>query len=121
MGKVALPDHHDTLVNTVGLPPIFNGNSREGMDLIAPILKFPNVYINLYDMTLPDFEIFNGLLTVVAGNSAYIRSGFMAPKAFTPSCIDVLTSSMTIAPSSTILLVWTHMGRNFTAISKTHT
>jgi len=121
MGKVALPAHPDTLVNTVGLTPIFNGDSREGMDLIAPILKFPNIFINLYDMTLPDFEIFNGLLTVVAGNSAYIRSGFMAPKSFTPSCIDVLTSSMTTAPSSSSLLVWTHMGGKVTEVSKTDT
>ena len=92
MGKVALPAHPDTFVNTFGLTPIFNGDSREGMDLIAPILKFPNIFINLYDMTLPDFEIYNGLLTLVGGMSGYIRSGFMAPKAFTPSCIDVLTT-----------------------------
>jgi hypothetical protein len=121
MGKVALPAHPDTLVGTVGLTPIFNGCSREGMDLIAPILKFPNIFISLYDMTLPDFEIFNGLLTVVAGNSAYIRSGFMAPKSFTPAAINVLTDSMTSAPSSGSLLVWTHMGGKVTEVPKTDT
>jgi hypothetical protein len=118
MGKVALPAHPDTAVNTVGLTPIFNGDSREGMDLIAPILKFPNIYINLYDMTLPDFEIYNGLLTLVGGMSGYIRSGFMAPKAFTSECIDVLTSSMTSAPSPNSLLVWTHMGGKVTKVSQ---
>ena len=118
MGKVALPAHPDTLVNTFGLTPIFNGDSREGMDLIAPILKFPNIFINLYDMTLPDFEIYNGLLTIVGGMSGYIRSGFMAPKAFTPSCIDVLTNSMTSAPSPNSLLVWTHMGGKVTKVAQ---
>jgi hypothetical protein len=110
MGKVALPAHPDTIVNSIGLTPIFNGDTREGMDLIAPILKFPNIFINLYDMTLPDFEIFNGLLTNVGGKQAYIRSGFMPPKAFTPPAITTLTDYMTSAPSPNSLLVWTHMG-----------
>jgi hypothetical protein len=110
MGKVALPAHPDTTVNAIGLTPIFNGDTRQGMDLIAPILKFPNIYINLYDMTLPDFEIFNGLLTNVGGKQAYIRSGFMPPKSFTQSTINTLTSFMDSAPSPNSLLVWTHMG-----------
>lgn len=110
MGKVPLPAHPDTTVNSIGLTPIFNGNTRQGMDLIAPILKFPNIYIDLYDMTLPDFEIFNGLLTNVGGKQAYIRSGFMPPKAFKPQTIKTLTDFMTSAPSPNSLLVWTHMG-----------
>lgn len=110
MGKVALPAHPDILVNSIGLTPIFNGDTRKGMDLIAPILKFPNIFINLYDMTLPDFEIFNGLLTNVGGKQAYIRSGFMPPNAFTPSAITTLTAAMASAPSPSSLLVWTHMG-----------
>jgi hypothetical protein len=69
-------------------------------------------------MTLPDFEIYNGLLTIVGGMSGYIRSGFMAPKSFTSSCIDVLTSSMTSAPSPNSLLVWTHMGGQVTKVAK---
>ncbi|HEY0142089.1 MAG TPA: FAD-binding oxidoreductase [Thermoanaerobaculia bacterium] len=118
MGKVHLPAHPDTIVDTVGLTPIFNGNSREGMELIAPILKFPNIFINLYDMTLPDFEIFNGLLTVVGGLNAYVRSGFMPPKALKPNVVDILTESMTSAPSPTSLLVWTHMGGQIEAKPK---
>jgi hypothetical protein len=110
MGKVPLPAHPDTTVNSIGLTPIFNGDPREGMELIAPILKFPNIFINLYNMTLPDFEIFNGLLTNVGGKQAYIRSGFMAPKAFTPPAISTLTDAMASAPSPNSLLVWTHMG-----------
>lgn len=110
MGKVALPAHPDTRVNSIGLTPIFNGDTRAGMELIAPILKFPNIFINLYQMTLPDFEIFNGLLTNVGGKQAYIRSGFMPPKAFTPPAITTLTDFMTSAPSPDSLLVWTHMG-----------
>jgi hypothetical protein len=34
----------------------------------------------------------------------------MPPQSFTPDCINVLTDSMTTAPSPTSLLVWTHMG-----------
>lgn len=110
MGKVPLPAHPDITVNSIGLTPIFNGDPRRGMDLIAPILKFPNIFINLYEMTLPDFEIFNGLLTNVGGNQAYIRSGFMPPKAFTPQAISTLSNAMDSAPSARSLLVWTHMG-----------
>jgi hypothetical protein len=114
MGKVALPAHPDTLVNTLGLTPIFNGDTREGMKLIEPILRFPNVFINLYDMTLPDFEIYNGLLTVVGGASGYLRSGFMAPRSMTPAAVDVLTKFLPNAPSPSSLLVWTHMGGKVT-------
>ena len=110
MGKVPLPAHPDTSVNAIGLTPIFNGDTRAGMDLIAPILKFPNIFINLDEMSLPDFEIFNGLLTNVGGKQAYIRSGFMPPKAFTPPAISTLTEHMKNAPSPDSLLVWTHMG-----------
>jgi hypothetical protein len=114
MGKVPYPAHPDTLVSTMGLTPIFNGDTREGMSLIAPILKFPNVFINLYDMTLPDFEIYNGLLTVVGGSQAYLRSGFMAARSMTPACVDVLTKYMTNPPSPSSLLVWSHMGGKIT-------
>ncbi|HEY0729525.1 MAG TPA: BBE domain-containing protein, partial [Pyrinomonadaceae bacterium] len=55
------------------------------------------------------------------GMSGYIRSGFMAPGAFTPSCIDVLTSNMTSAPSPNSLLVWTHMGGKVTEVDKKET
>jgi hypothetical protein len=110
MGKVPLPAHPGILVNTLGLTPIFNGDKREGMKLIEPILRFPNVFINLYDMSLPDFEIYNGLLTIVGGSQAYLRSGFMAPGSMTPAAVDVLTKYMPNAPSPQSLLVWSHMG-----------
>jgi FAD binding domain/Berberine and berberine like len=118
MGPVSLPAHPDIKVHSVGLTPIFNGDTRQGMDLIAPILKFPNIFINLYDMTLPDFEIYNGLLTIVGGKQAYIRSGYMPPKAFTSSAIKTLTSAMSSAPSPDSLLVWTHTGGKVSAVPK---
>src|SRR5215831_10968589 len=94
MGPVAEPAHPNIKIHTVGLTPIFNGDARQGIDLIAPILKFPTVFVNLYNMSLPDFEIYNGLLTVVAGKQGYIRSGYMPPKAFTSSAIETLTGAM---------------------------
>jgi hypothetical protein len=118
MGPVSLPAHPNIKVHTVGLTPIFNGDARRGMDLIAPILKFPTVFINLYNMSLPDFEIYNGLLTVVAGKQGYIRSGYMPPKAFTPSAIETLTSAMGNAPSPDSLLVWTHTGGKVSTVAK---
>jgi hypothetical protein len=118
MGKVALPAHPDITVNSIGLTPIFNGPTREGMDLIAPILKFPNIFINLYDMTLPDFEIYNGLLTIVGGKQAYIRSGYMPPRAMTQPAISTLTGFMTTAPSPDSLLVWTHTGGKVSTVPK---
>lgn len=121
MGKVPLPAHPDTIVNSIGLTPIFNGDPREGMDLIAPILKFPTIFIDLYNMTLPDFEIFNGLLTNVGGKQAYIRSGFMPPKAFTKPAINTLNDAMANSPSPNSLLVWTHMGGNIEKVKPTGT
>lgn len=118
MGKVALPAHPNIKVDSIGLTPIFNGNAREGMDLIAPILKFPTIFINLYNMSLPDFEIYNGLLTVVGGKQAYIRSGYMAPKAMTQKAINTLTGYMTTAPSPDSLLVWTHTGGKVSTVKK---
>jgi hypothetical protein len=118
MGPVALPAHPNITVHTVGLTPIFNGDSRRGMDLIAPILKFPTIFINLYNMSLPDFEIYNGLLTIVGGKQAYIRSGYMAPKAFTSPAIETLTSAMGSAPSPNSLLVWTHTGGKVSTVAK---
>src|SRR5437764_4554868 len=118
MGPFSLPAHPNIKVHSIGLTPIFNGDTRAGMDLIAPILKFPNIFINLYDMTLPDFEIYNGLLTIVGGKQAYIRSGYMAPGAMTQSAISPLTGSMTSAPSPDSLLVWTHTGGKVSTIAK---
>jgi len=121
IGKVPVPAHPDLLVDSIGLTPIFNGDPRVGMDLIAPILKFPNIFINLYNMSLPDFEIYNGLLTNVGGKQAYIRSGFMPPKAFTPPAISTLTDAMANSPSVNSLLVWTHMGGKIEKVSPTGT
>jgi hypothetical protein len=121
MGKASLPAHPDQQVNAIGLTPIFNGDARKGMTLIEPILKFKNIYINLYNMTLPDFEIFNGLTTVIAGRSGYLRSGYIAPKAMTPAAVEVLTNAMSSAPSPYSLLVWTHSGGKVSTVSRTDT
>jgi hypothetical protein len=118
MGPVSLPAHPNIKVHSIGLTPIFNGDAREGMDLIAPILKFSTIFINLYNMSLPDFEIYNGLLTVVAGKQAYIRSGYMAPRAMTQPAINTLTSFMGSAPSPDSLLVWTHTGGKVSTVKK---
>jgi hypothetical protein len=118
MGPVSLPAHPNIKVNSIGLTPIFNGDARQGMDLIAPILKFSTIFINLYNMSLPDFEIFNGLLTVVAGKQAYIRSGYMAPRAMTQPAINTLTGFMGSAPSPDSLLVWTHTGGKVSTVAK---
>jgi hypothetical protein len=69
-------------------------------------------------MSLPDFEIYNGLLTVVAGKQAYIRSGYMAPRAMTQEAIGTLTGYMTSAPSPDSLLVWTHTGGKVSTVPK---
>jgi hypothetical protein len=118
MGPVSLPAHPDTKVHSIGLTPIFNGDARAGMDLIAPILRFSTIFVNLYNMSLPDFEIYNGLLTIVGGKQAYIRSGYMAPKAMTSSAISTLTSFMGSAPSPDSLLVWTHTGGEVSCVPK---
>ncbi len=63
-----------TNVKVLGLTPVFNGEYKEGIDLLQGLLKMKPINTDLYNMTLPNWEFFNGDTTKVAGRSSYIRS-----------------------------------------------
>ncbi len=110
MGNAVNPAHTQQGMKSIGLTPIFNGDSARGMELIAPILKFKNISISLYDMTLPDFELMNGSVTLVKGRQAYIRSAFLPPKGYGPEVAKILPDFMKRAPTADSLMVWSHCG-----------
>lgn len=110
MGNAVNPAQPLQGLKSMGLTPIFNGDTRTGMELIAPILKFKNISINLYEMTLPDFELMNGSVTLVKGRQAYIRSAFFPEKGYGPEVCKIMADYMGKAPSADSLMVWSHCG-----------
>jgi hypothetical protein len=110
MGNAVAPAHPQQGMKSIGLTPIFNGDTARGMELIAPILKFRNISINLYEMTLPDFELMNGSVTLVKGRQAYIRSAFLPPQGFNADVARIMPDFMRRAPSADTLMVWSHCG-----------
>ncbi|WP_437308157.1 FAD-binding oxidoreductase [Sorangium sp. So ce388] len=110
MGNAVNPAQPQQGFKSIGLTPIFNGDTAQGMDLIAPILRFKNISISLYEMTLPDFELMNGSVTLVKGRQAYIRSAFLRPEGFNPQVAKILPDFMRRAPSADSLMVWSHCG-----------
>ncbi|MGC4086765.1 MAG: FAD-binding oxidoreductase [Polyangiaceae bacterium] len=110
MGNAVNPAHTQQGLKSIGLTPIFNGDTARGMELIAPILKFKNISISLYDMTLPDFELMNGSVTLVKGRQAYIRSGFFPVKGYNADVARIMPDFMRRAPSTDTLMVWSHTG-----------
>jgi hypothetical protein len=110
MGNAIDPANGKPNLKSIGLTPIFNGDTAQGMELIAPILKFRNISISLYDMTLPDFELMNGSVTLVKGRQAYIRSAFLPPRGFNADVARIMPDFMRRAPSPDSLMVWSHCG-----------
>lgn len=110
MGPTVNPAQSSQVLKSVGLTPIFNGDTARGMELIAPILKFKNISISLYEMTLPDFELMNGSVTLVKGRQGYIRSAFFPERGYVPEVCHAMADFMRKAPSANSLMVWSHCG-----------
>lgn len=99
-----------TNVKVLGLTPVFNGECAEGIDLLQGLLKLKPINADLYNMTLPDWEFFNGYTTRVAGRSSYIRSTVLPKGGMNNKVAKVIIDSMTHAPSAESFAVWTHTG-----------
>jgi hypothetical protein len=99
-----------TNVKVLGLTPVFNGDGAEGIDLLQGLLKLKPINADLFNMTLPDWEFYNGYTTRVAGRSSYIRSTILPKGGMNNKVAKVIIESMSKAPSPESFAVWTHAG-----------
>lgn len=99
-----------TDVRVLGLTPVFNGECAEGIDLLQGLLKLKPINADLYNMTLPNWEFYNGYTTRVDGRSSYIRSTVLPKGGMNNKVAKVIIDSMTKAPSPASFAVWTHTG-----------
>ena len=97
-------------VKTISLTPVFNGEWADGMDLLQDVLKLNPIVASLHNMTLPDWELFNGNFTKVENRSAYIRSLIVPPGGMGAKTAKVFIKYMDTAPSSESFAVWTMLG-----------
>lgn len=96
-----------TNVKVLGLTPVFNGEYAEGIDLIQGLLKLKPINADLFNMTLPEWEFYNGYTTRVAGRSSYIRSTILPKGGMNNDVAKVIIESMRNAPSPDSFAVWT--------------
>jgi FAD/FMN-containing dehydrogenase len=99
-----------TNVKVLGLTPVFNGDFGQGIDLLKDLLKLKPINADLYNMTLPEWEFFNGNTTRVAGRSSYIRSTILPKGGMNNKVAKVIIDAMSNAPSPESFAVWTHGG-----------
>ena len=106
------PDPLDSskTIPTLSLTPVFNGEFAEGMRLLEGVLAMGPIATNIRNMTLPDWEFFNGYSTLVANRSAYMKSLMVPPGKMGAKAAHVLAKYMMDAPSPDSFVVWTHGG-----------
>jgi hypothetical protein len=100
--------------------PVFNGPFSDAVDLLKPLMKIKAkdlgrkdiepTDIELYTMTLPEWEDFVGTSTQVRGHSAYIRSLVLGPGTLDQKVVKICKHFMGRAPSTDSYIVWTHTG-----------
>jgi hypothetical protein len=106
-----------TNVKVLGLTPVFNGLYEEGIDLIQGLLKMRPINADLYNMTLPEWEFYNGYTTRVDGRSSYIRSTVLPPGGMNNKVAGVIVDAMMDAPSADSFAVWTLTGGEISAVA----
>lgn len=97
-------------IKTIGLTPVFNGEYAEGIELLKDLLKLKPINTDLRNMTLPDWEFFNGNTTLVANRSAYMRSLILPKGGMNNKVAKVIVDFMHKAPSPDSFMVWTLTG-----------
>ncbi len=97
-------------VKVLGLTPVFNGECAEGIDLLQGLLKLKPINADLFNMTLPEWEFYNGNTTRVAGRSSYIRSTVLPPGGMNNNVAKVIVDAISNAPSAESFAVWTLAG-----------
>jgi len=105
---------------TLRFTPIYNGKFSDGMALLEPLTKIakrtvkseilPPKSVELYTMSLPEWENFVGTSTQIKGHSAYIRSSILPPESLTDDVADICMENLSRAPSPDSYVVWTHTG-----------
>ena len=90
--------------------PVYNGKFSEAVDLLKPLLELGPSDVELYTMTLPEWEDFVGTSTQVRGHSAYIRSLVLGPQTLTHDVAEICKFYLGRAPSPDSYIVWTHTG-----------
>lgn len=97
-------------IKTLSLTPVYNGHFKDGIELLQGILKMGPINSNIRNMTLPQWEFYNGYSTLVANRSAYIKSLMIKPTKMDAKVAKVFVEFMTKAPSDESFVVWTHGG-----------
>lgn len=91
--------------------PVYNGQFHRGVQLLEPLIKkFAPNSVELYTMSLPQWEDFVGASTQVKGHSAYIRSLVLAPGSLTDDVAEICKKYLGRSPSTDSYIVWTHTG-----------
>jgi hypothetical protein len=97
-------------VKVIGLTPVFNGECAEGIELLKGLLKLKPINADLRNMTLPDWEFYNGYTTLVNNRSAYMRSLILPKNEMNAKVAKVIMEYMNMAPSAASFAVWTLAG-----------
>lgn len=114
------PDPTDTsrTIPAFGFTCVFNGGAAEGVDLLGPLLRRNPFFVQMNNMTLPQFETMVGRNTLVDGRYAYIRSGEVPPLGLTSDFIATVDDFMSRSLSPDTFMVWTHAGGQIDAVAK---
>jgi hypothetical protein len=110
------PRNGGLLTLELHLNPIFNGSFSEGVALLQPLMKRHPKSVELYAMTLPEWENYVGNGTSINGRSAYIRSAVLGRGSLTGDVAHILGKGMETAPSKDSFVVWTHTGGKIRAL-----
>jgi len=90
--------------------PVFNGSFEDGVEELREVVKLKPMSLQLYSMSLPEWENFVGTSTQVKGHSAYIRSLVFERGALGEKFAQVCKEYMGEAPTTSSYVVWTHTG-----------
>jgi FAD/FMN-containing dehydrogenase len=90
--------------------PVFNGKFTDAVDLLKPLMELGPSDVELYTMSLPEWEDFVGTSTQVKGHSAYIRSLVLGAGTLTDSVTEICKYYFGRAVSPDSYIVWTHTG-----------
>jgi FAD/FMN-containing dehydrogenase len=121
VGQMPASENYPEQLATIGLTPVFNGKSKDGMELLRGFLDMSPLVARLYEMTLPQWEAFNGNATLVNNKFAYIRSAMLKPRGMTDAIAKTLIKYLSDPPSKDSFMVWTHGLGQITAVGNADT
>jgi hypothetical protein len=90
--------------------PVYNGSMAKGIELLRGMIEKKPNSVELYNMSLPEWENFIGTATQIKGNAAYIRSSILAAGSLTSDVATICKHFMSRSPSNDSYIVWTHTG-----------